>query len=275
MAFSPMPRVRERRRMLITKDTIRGLIIVGMMCALVNACRSERQPEVTGTPTPQQSIANSTEKSSASSPITWNEVASAYEHVADYVCLYEKIEKAISKGEEQKIRLSFRKPFDVRMDWLDTRGRVTQTAVYRQGLNDGKVLARQNGLLGSLAGTMRLDPNESLALSDSRHPITEVGIGKIIERAQHDSTNRAIASHFDAEEILDGRPAYKFEFTASGNEAVGGLSNAHRAILWIDRELKLPTRLELYDGANVLLESHHFKGIHLNQKIGDTIFTMS
>jgi Protein of unknown function (DUF1571) len=261
--------------MLISRGRMLHLTIVGMMCCLLYACRSGRQPEVSASPTPQRPIANSIETSSASSPISWNEVASAYEHVADYVCLYEKIEKAISKGEEQKIRLSFRRPFEVRMDWLDTQGRVTQTAVYRQGFNDGKVLARVNGLLGSLAGTMRLDPNESLALSDSRHPITEVGIGKVIERAQHDATNPRIASRFAAEEVLDGGPAYKFEFIASGNEAVGGLSNARKASLWIDRELKLPIKLELYDDANVLLESHLFKGLRINQKLGDSVFTMS
>lgn len=261
--------------MLTKRDMIRRLIIMGMTCSLINACRSERQPEVTGARTPQQSVVNSTVTNSSSSPITWNEVANVYERVDDYICVYEKIEKAISKGEEQKIRLSFRKPFDVRMDWLDTQGRVTQTAIYRPGFNDGKVLARENGLFGSLAGTLKLDPNESLALSESRHPITEVGIGKIIERAEHDATNPRIASHFDGEELLDGRPAYKFEFTATDNGAVGGLSEARKASLWIDRELKLPTKLELYDGANVLLESHRFKGIRVNQKLGNKIFSIS
>ena len=257
--------------MLITRDMISRLIVVGMTCSLVSACRSDRQTGVSGAPTPQQSVAHSTV--TASSPITWNDVASVYERVADYVCLYEKIEKAISKGEKQKIRLSFRRPFDVRMDWLDTQGRVTQTAIYRQGFNDGKVLARENGLLGSLAGTLRLDPNESLALSESRHPITEVGIGKIIERASHDATNPRIASRFDGEQVLDGRPAYKFEFT--GTEAVGGLIDARKVFIWIDRELKLPTKVELYDSGNVLLESHRFTEIRLNQKLGDKIFTMS
>jgi outer membrane lipoprotein-sorting protein len=207
-------------------------------------------------------------------PIAWSEVASAYARVADYVCLYEKIERAVSKGEEQKIRLSFRKPFDVRMDWLDKQDHLTQTAVYRQGFNDGKVLARDNGFLGSLAGTLRLDPNESLALSDSRHPITEIGIGKIIERAQHDAANPGIASHFVSEELLNGRSAYKFEFIATGNEAVGGTADARRALLWIDRELKLPVKLELYDSGSVLLELHSFKGMRINQHLADKNFSL-
>src|SRR6476646_647050 len=99
--------------MLITRD----MIITGVTCCLISACRSEHKLGGSGTPTPQ-SIVSST----VANPITWNDVANVYERVADYVCVYEKIEKAISKGEEQKIRFSFRKPFDVRMDWLDNQG---------------------------------------------------------------------------------------------------------------------------------------------------------
>ncbi|HEX7530036.1 MAG TPA: DUF1571 domain-containing protein, partial [Pyrinomonadaceae bacterium] len=208
---------------LITKGKIlaHSLVIVGLVCAFGSSCRSERADRASD-PSPQKPIASSSKPASESSPITWNDVASSYEPVLDYVCLYEKEERAISEGERQTIRLSFRKPLDVRLEWLNDQGTVDQTAVYRQGFNDGKVLARQSGLVGSLAGDLRLDPNESLALSDSRHPITEVGLGKIIDRAQHDAANPRIASHFAGEETLDGLPCYKFEFAASGNEAVGG-----------------------------------------------------
>ena len=154
------------------------------------------------------------------------------------------------------------------------QGKIDQTAVYRQGFNDGKVLARQSGLPGALAGKLRLDPNESLALSDSRHPITEVGLGKIIERALKDAASSQIESHFAGEETLDGQPSYKFEFTATGNEAVGGLEAARKSLIWIDRELKLPVKLELYDAANTLLERHRFKQVSINQKLSDKTFTL-
>jgi hypothetical protein len=251
-----------------------GAVIVGLMCAWANGCGSGRKPDVASDPAAQKSNADSSNRTSASSPISWDEIASSYERVADYVCLYEKTERVISKGEEQKIRFSFRKPFDVRLEWLDARGGVTQTAVYRRGFNDGSVLARQSGLLGSLAGTLQLDPNGSLALDDSSHPITEVGIGKIIERLQHDAVNPQITSHFNGEEVLDGKPAYKFELTANGNEAVGGLSDARKAFIWIDRELKLPVKVELYDAASGLLERHCFKEVRINQKPGDKTFTL-
>jgi outer membrane lipoprotein-sorting protein len=206
-------------------------------------------------------------------PVAWADVARSYERVNDYVCLYEKEERAVSNGELQTIRLSFRKPFDVRMEWLDDKGAADQTAVYRQGANGGKVLARQKGLMGSLVGTMRLDPNESLALEDSRHPVTEVGLGKIVERAQAAAMNPQIASRFDGEETLDGRPADRFEFT-SGDAAVMDLSGARKAIVWVDRDLKLPVKLELYDASGALLERHRFKDVRVNTKLSDKTFTL-
>jgi hypothetical protein len=193
--------------------------------------------------------------------------------VSDYVCRYEKEERAVSNGELQTIRLSFRKPFDVRMEWLDDKDTVDQTAVYRQDANDGKVLARRKGLVGSLMGTMRLDPNDSLALEDSRHPVTEVGLGKIIERAQAAATNLLVTSRFDGEETLDNRPAYRFEFT-SGGAAVMGLNGARKALVWVDMDLKLPVKLELYDASNTLLERHRFKDVRVNTKLSDKTFTL-
>ena len=259
---------------LMIKGRILSLVIVGLVCVLSNGCRAKRANDRSSETSAQRPTADSTKPSSQPSPITWQEVASSYERVTDYVCVYEKVERAISKGEQQTIRFSFRKPLDVRMEWVDIRGNIDQTAVYRQGLNDGKVLARQNSLLGMLAGKLRLDPNESLALSDSRHPITEVGIGKIIDRAQHDAATPGVDTHFVGEEAIDGRPAYNFEFAATGDEAVGGLATARKAVIWIDRGLKLPIKLELYDSANTLLERHQFKQVRVNQKLGDKVFTL-
>lgn len=260
--------------LLIMKGKIPGLVIVGLVCCSGSGCQSERTTDQSSGLSAPNSIADASKSPSESAPITWNDVASSYDRVQDYVCSYEKMEQAIAKGELQNIRFYFRKPLDVRMEWLDAHGNVDQTAVYREGFNDGKVLARESGWLGTLAGDLRLDPNESLALSDSRHPITEVGIGKIIDRGQHDAANPGVASYFVGEEKLDGRPAYKFEFIASTVEWVGGVVDARTALIWIDRELRLPVKLELYDAANALLEQHQFKNVRINQKLSEKMFTL-
>ncbi|MDT5271298.1 MAG: hypothetical protein QOH49_3484 [Acidobacteriota bacterium] len=253
------------------------LAVLTLTVGAGDACLSRRAAEVeANSSSPAKSTAAATPSPAlepSPAPIAWADIARSYERVSDYVCRYEKEERTVSNGELQTIRLSFRKPFDVRMEWLDDKDTVDQTAVYRQGANDGKVLARQKGLVGSLMGTMRLDPNDSLALEDSRHPVTEVGLGKIIERAQAAATNPLVTSRFDGEETLDNHPAYRFEFT-SGSAAVMGLNGARKALVWVDRDLKLPVKLELYDASQTLLERHRFKDVRVNTKLSDKTFTL-
>ena len=250
-----------------------GLISLTLICAVGSSCRSERPVHSLAETSYQKPKTQSNDVSAVSAPIKWEDVASNYDRVSAYSCLYEKEELAISKGEPQAMRLAFRKPFDVRLDWLNDRGKVDQTAVYRQGANNGKVLARQTGL-GSLMGTQQLDPNESLALEYSRHPITEVGLGKLIERMQRDAATPGIASRFLGEETLDGRPAYKFEFKAEDDREVGGLPAATRSLIWIDREMKLPVKFELYSATDTLLERHRFKNVVLNPTLTDKTFAL-
>jgi outer membrane lipoprotein-sorting protein len=229
---------------------------------------------------PASSAAGNTTVASTSeqpprAPITWDDVAKAYERVRDYVCLYEKEERAIANGERQTIRLSFRKPFDVRMEWLNERGTVDQTAVYRQGFNDSKVLGKRSGVFGALAGTVKLDPNDPLALEDSRHPITEAGLGQIIEHAARDAANPQITNRFLGEETLDdNRPAYKFEFSAKEGAHLSDGPQAVRALVWIDKQLMLPVKVEIYDSANALIERHRFKDLRINTKLTDKTFTL-
>lgn len=234
-------------------------------------------------PRPNANEANSTaaaspntanEPETLTGPISWNDVANSYERVRDYTCLYEKDERAISDGERQTMRLSFRKPFDVRIEWLNTEHRVDQTAVYRQGMNDGKVLAKRSGILGALTGTLKLDPNDPLALEDSKHPITETGLGNIIDRAKRDAANGQITNRFVAEEPLDGRAAYKFELKVKQGGQFSGVPSATRTLIWIDKELMLPVMVEIYDRANAILERHRFKDLRTNVGLSDKTFAL-
>lgn len=238
-----------------------------VLLSTVAACTFFAKPKIVSADQPLTSNLNP-------APIKWDDIAASYSQVKSYQCLYEKEERAISNGELQIIRVSFRKPFDVRLDWLDDRGKVDQSAVYRTGFNEGKLLARQYGLIGAIAGTLRLDPAEQAALADSKHPITEIGIGKIIERAQHDAAGGRMSLKFVGEELINSRSAYRFEFIPKNSDGVAGLPEGRRAVVWVDKEFKLPTRLEIYDGANTLLERHVFKDLQLNVNLSDKTFTL-
>lgn len=204
---------------------------------------------------------------------TWDEVVESYGRVRDYTALYEKQERAISGGERQTIRLSFRTPMDVRLEWLNDEGKVDQTAVYRQGHNDGKVVARRSGLLGRLAGIVTLDPHDRLAMEDSRHPITEVGIGHVIDRVSEGLRRGRLTAGAVREVALDGRPADQFVCDAVSGDALG-VDGARRAIVWVDRELKLPVQVEVVAGDGTVLERHRFRNLRINVGLTDATFSM-
>jgi hypothetical protein len=206
--------------------------------------------------------------------VSWSDVAARYPAVHDYTCLYEKQERAIEHGTPQTIRLSFRKPLDVRLEWLDDSGRVDQIAVYREGHNDEKVIVRRSGLLGSIARTLRLDPQGALALQDSRHPITHVGLGYIIDRVSRDLRDERVTSQPLVEDTIDGRPCDRLQFDAPAGMALFGIEGARRALVWIDRVLKLPINVEILDSAAGMIERHRFKDVRLNPGLADAVFTL-
>lgn len=205
--------------------------------------------------------------------LSWDEVVDAYARVHDYTCTYDKEERAIDNGDLQVIRLWFRKPLDVKLEWLNSSGKVDQIAVYRQGMNDGKLLARRTGGIASWLGTLKLDPTSRRALDDSRHPITEVGIGHIVETVATEVGSGRASMRTAVGDSLDGRPADRIEFEAK-NGTLLGVAGATRATIWVDRALKLPVKVEIRDSKGDLVERHRFADIRLNVGLTDQVFTL-
>jgi outer membrane lipoprotein-sorting protein len=206
--------------------------------------------------------------------LSWDEVAASYERVHDYTALYEKQERAISNGEPQRIKLSFRKPLDVRMEWVNGSGAVDQVAVYRQGQNDGKLIAHRSGMLGSVVGTVRLDVHDKRALEDSRHPITEVGLGHVVAQVSRALQGSRVTSRPPVDDSAGGRPAVRFELDGDADAEVFGVPGARRVSVWVDAGEKLPIKVEIVDAAGTLLERHRFTDLRLNVGLTDATFTL-
>jgi outer membrane lipoprotein-sorting protein len=204
----------------------------------------------------------------------WDEVVESYGRVRDYTCLYTKQERAISNGELQTIRLAFRRPLDVRLEWLNDRGDVDQIAVYRDGANNGRLVAKRSGMLGSLVGTQQLDPRDPRALEDSRHPITEVGLGHIIGGIAKALRDGLLTRGPILEETLDGGGVYRSEFSAATATPILGVPAVRKAVIWVDRELRLPVKVELSDAAGSMIERHRFKDLRLNVGLADATFAL-
>lgn len=212
--------------------------------------------------------------STPAEPLAWSAVVDSYAKVHDYTALYNKQERAIDGGDLQRINLWFRKPLDVKLEWLDNKGKPDQWAVYRQGMNDGKLLARKTGFVGGMMGDMKLDPREKKAMLDSRHPITEVGIGHIIGEVSRAMKSQGVTSKPAVEETLDGARVVRFDLDGAADAKLFGVEGARRVSIWVDETLQLPIKAEVMDASGRMLERHGFAKLRINVGLTDETFKL-
>jgi len=208
-----------------------------------------------------------------------SECRSRYLRIRDYTCTFMKRERLDgkltprhvmemkSRVEPASIYFKFQAP---------NRGRE---AIYVKGLHDDRVLAHDVGLGKWIAGTMRLDPKGSMAMGSSRHPITDAGIGPLIEtvaqRWADELTPGESLVTFHNEIQVEGRPCTMIESTHPRRQP-GFLF--HKVKLYIDRELGIPTRFEAFDwprhaGASPeLVEEYCYRDIRTDVGLRDEDF---
>jgi hypothetical protein len=190
----------------------------------------------------------------------------AYARLSAYRCLFVRQERlAGALLPEERIRLRFRKPFAVRLDWVGKTHRGRR-AVYVEGM-DGKIRAREGGVRGLF--TVKLDPRGKRAMSGNRHPITEVGLGHAIELITSE-LERSLArreGEIEAGEDPDEPGALRVEMRLEGAERY-----APRMVVWVDRGLGLPVRVEVEDPAGTLLERYEYRELELDPGLGPDDF---
>jgi hypothetical protein len=209
------------------------------------------------------------------------ECQSRYQQVQDYVCVFYKRERIggrlttphimamKARSNPQSLYFKFHQP---------NRGRE---AIYVAGRNGGRVLAHDVGIGKVLAGTMKLDPRGSMAMEDNRHPITEAGLGKLIETvARHwavELTPEESQINFRSMQI-DRRPCTMIE-SIHPRRRKDFLF--HMVRLYIDQELGLPIRFEAYDWPKrpntppELVEEYTYQNLRLNVGLRDVDFDVA
>ncbi len=202
-----------------------------------------------------------------------------YRNIRDYTCTFstrERIKGQLTplhvlmmkvRTQPRSIYLKFRQP---------TPGRE---AIYIVGRNNGKVLTHDVGLNKLLAGTLRLDPIGVLAMEDSLHPISEAGIGPLL-----DTLHTRWSSELDpSESVL----AFRDDQTV-GTRRCTMIEATHphpkprfmfyRVRLFIDDELGLPIHFDAYDWPSspqapaVMVEEYTYSDLRLNVGLSDLDF---
>lgn len=203
-----------------------------------------------------------------------------YLKVNDYSCDFYKRERIDGKltdlhvmsmkerTQPKSIYFKFQQP---------NRGRE---AIFVEGRNNGRILAHDIGFTKLLAGTMALDPTGSRAMENNRHPITEAGIGELIETVEERwskelSTAHSVITH--AKDLQIG-PHTSVVMIESLHPQRQPDFLFHKVRLYINQEHGLPIRFEAYDwpkhpdASPELLEEYTYLNLKLNVGFSDLDF---
>ncbi|MBF0225836.1 MAG: DUF1571 domain-containing protein [Desulfobacterales bacterium] len=247
------------------------------------------------------------------------EAPKIYETIQDYTAIFYKQERIGKKLMPlEKIQLKFRKPFDLYMKWIDNPYKG-QEMLYKEGQNNGKILAHKGGFLGLVS--VSVDPIGNLAMDNQHHAVFDAGLGSTInliaKGLKKGIDRKEIKVNFLGEEKLEGRPVYVFEgvfpeklegetYTVQKGESLWdiakkfdqdmyailsnnkGIDDAydvkegkqilipnhycHKITVYIDKELRVPTKIINYDWKGNVYEMYQFNQLKINVGLTDKDF---
>jgi hypothetical protein len=198
--------------------------------------------------------------------------------VKDYTGVFVKKELIAGKGYiTHTMDMKFREqPMGVYLRFQEpNEGRQV---LYVSGANQGQLLVQQPGL-GGLLGTLALNPTAGPAMSESRHPITEIGISNMLKRVIQQWENEAkfgetnVAYHPEAK--LGNHPVRMIQ---TSHPVRRNQFKYHVTRLYLDDQTLFPVRVEQYDwpaqagGKPVQVELYMYSGVRTNVGLTDRDF---
>jgi hypothetical protein len=209
-----------------------------------------------------------------------SEARTAYGKMRDYSGTYtrqERLNGSLSAQQvgEMKMRVN---PVGVYIRFAIPDSVSGMEIAYTGARRNAKVRYRQAGAAGR-KGALRLDVDDAKFVADNRHPVTEWGMGPIIETiasatAREKTLNNPVET-FTSDYQFASRNVTRYEILLRRPHA---LRYAARMVVYIDKETKLPIRFEAYDepkgGAIVgeLLEAYSFTDLKFNTGLGENVF---
>jgi outer membrane lipoprotein-sorting protein len=165
---------------------------------------------------------------------------------------------------EKSILLKFQRPFKVYMKWLEGLGKGRE-GLFVSDSHSGKFLVYEpNGLRRLI--TAALEPRDPRVLEVSRHPVTDIGIGRLLEIV---GENVRRAAKTGGLKLIDrgqtevaGRKVREVEGILPNDPKAGYYG--YRVILSFDEERHLPIRVVVYDWENRLVEDYAYTQLRLN-----------
>ncbi|MCA1686721.1 MAG: DUF1571 domain-containing protein, partial [Planctomycetia bacterium] len=172
----------------------------------------------------------------------------AYAKVRDYTCTFVKRERIDGRMTHPHVMDMKARTHPTSIYFKFRTPNKGREAIYVAGKNGGKVTAHDVGIGKFIAGTMHLDPRGSMAMEDCLHPITEAGIGTLIE---------TVSRHWNAELVRGDAKVTVNPNMRIGSHACTMIETVHpskgphllfhKVRLYVSHEHGLPIRFEAYD----------------------------
>jgi hypothetical protein len=167
-------------------------------------------------------------------------------------------------------------PFSVYARFEAPAGVKGQEVVYVAGRNQGNLLAHKP----RMSVTVSLHPDGLIAMNGRHYPLTEIGLAnlvcRLVEVGQRDVNYGECEVKYFTTAKVDKRPCTVIQVV---HPAPRDVFRFHVARVFIDDELKMPTRYESYDwpresgGEPELIEEYTYLDLKLNNGFTDEDFS--
>lgn len=205
----------------------------------------------------------------------------AYQAVQDYACTFVKSEVIGGKLQpENAMAMKVKaQPFSVHFKWQTPKALEGQECCYVTGKHNGVLRGKSPGVLG-IVGFVNISLTDPQVVNSSRYPITDAGIGNLIDRLakrwpEEKARQRTVATVRNYE--FSGKRCTRVE-TVNPNTQPGEFF-CYRSVIYFDQESKLPIRAEMYDWpkpgsppGGAFLESYNYVNLKLNVGLTDKDF---
>ena len=194
---------------------------------------------------------------------------SVFGKIEDYTATFHKDEVVGKRRIRQEMLIKVREnTFSVYLKFL--KPDAGREVIYIDGKNDGNLQTHGTGL-GAVVGTLNLDPKGSLAMEDSRYPVTLIGMRKMVQKVitqwESELTISGIRVNFYPSAKI-GSLECRVVQTTHDTEQTG--ARFHMTRLYVSKDSGLPVRVEQFAFPNkagakpIMLEQYTYLDIKTN-----------
>jgi hypothetical protein len=202
----------------------------------------------------------------------------AYARVDRYTARFlrqEEVDGALRPREE--VLVKFQRPGRLYMRWVAGPARGRQLLLV-QGRDDNRALVYEPGVLSGRF-TFVMEPDHRRALRESRYPITDVGLGPLIDRVVQNvlrAQREGVLTLVD-HGYTDDRRARRVEMRIERDETRGhrlepGRFDGHRAHLTIDVATGLIVGVTIFDWNDRMVGDYAYRQLLLDAPLTTTDF---